>query len=223
MDRIQGTNAAETTYGLEEASTASHLVQSVRKVRGNMTKIAQTVFLGALLLASAVGSLAQTSSKGARGSLVVVMKDGHRQTIPVASINKIEFKDGDVLVSKDGGQKSFRMSEVQSFEFDSSPTSSFEPGKNHFVGKWRVSEGPGGGTFYITLEADGEAHKTVGGSHGTWTVVDGEARIAWDDGWHDAIRKVGTKHEKVAFEPGRTFSDDPSNVTDAVNTSPEPI
>jgi hypothetical protein len=54
-------------------------------------------------------------------------------------------------------------------------------------------------------------------------VVDGEARIAWDDGWHDAIRKVGTKHEKVAFEPGKTFSDEPSNITDAVNTSPEPI
>lgn len=188
-----------------------------------MSKIAQAALLGTLLLAATVGSLAQMGSKDARGSLTVVMKDGHRQTIPVATISKIEFKDGDVVVSKDGGPKSFRMSEVQSFEFDSSPVSSFAPGRNHFVGKWRVSETPEGGTFYITLEANGEAHKTVGGSHGTWTVVDGEARIAWDDGWHDAIRKVGTKHEKVAFEPGKSFSDEPSNVTDAVNTSPEPI
>jgi hypothetical protein len=54
-------------------------------------------------------------------------------------------------------------------------------------------------------------------------VVDGEARIAWDDGWHDLIRKVGTKHEKVAFEPGKAFSEEPNNVTAAVNTSPEPI
>jgi len=187
-----------------------------------MHRIVKAIFLGILLLA-AVATLAQGASKDARGSLVVVMKDGHRQTIPVSDITRIEFKDGSILVSKDGGQKSFRMSEVQSFEFDSSAPSSFAPGKNHFVGKWRVSESPEGGTFYITLEANGEAHKTVGGSHGTWTVVDGEARIAWDDGWHDAIRKVGTKHEKVAFEPGRTFSEQPSNVTDAVNTNPEPI
>ena len=188
-----------------------------------MSKIAHSILLGTLLLASAVGNFAQMASRDAHGSLVVVMKDGKRQTIPVAAISKIEFKDGDIVVSKDGGPKSFRMSEVQSFEFDTPAASSFAPGKNHFVGKWRVSEMPDSGTFYITLEANGEAHKTVGGSHGTWTVVDGEARIAWEDGWHDAIRKVGTKHEKVAFEPGKSFSDEPSNVTDAVNTSPEPI
>jgi hypothetical protein len=192
-----------------------------------MSKIAQAVLLGTLLLASAMGSFAQMGSKDARGSLTVVMKDGHRQTIPVASISKIEFKDGDIVVVKDGGQKSFHMSEVQSFEFDSSPVSSFAPGRNHFVGKWKVGVGPGPGSesgyFYITLQADGEAHKTLGADHGTWTVVDGEARIAWDDGWHDVIRKVGTKHEKVAFEPGKSVSDDSNNVTDAVNTSPEPI
>lgn len=188
-----------------------------------MTKIAQAALLGTLLLAATVGSFAQMASKDAHGSLTVVMKDGHRQAIRVAEINKIEFKDGDIVIVKDGGQKTFRMSEVQSFEFDSSAGSSFAPGRNHFVGKWRVSETPNSGTFYITLRANGEAYKTVGGSHGTWTVVEGEARIAWDDGWHDAIRKVGTKHEKVAYEPGKSFSDDPSNVTDAVNTSPEPI
>lgn len=188
-----------------------------------MSKITNLILVGILLLLSAIGSGAQMASNSARGALVVVMKDGHRQTIPVATIAKIEFKDGDIVVSKDGGAKSFRMSDVQSFEFDSSAPAAFAPGKNHFVGKWKVSETSLGGTFYITLEANGEAHKTVGGSHGTWTVVDGEARIAWDDGWHDAIRKVGAKHEKVAFEPGKTFSDEPSNVTNAVNTSPEPI
>jgi hypothetical protein len=54
-------------------------------------------------------------------------------------------------------------------------------------------------------------------------VVNGEAEISWDDGWHDAIRKVGTKHEKFAFEPGKSFSDSPSNVTNATNTQPNPI
>ncbi len=185
-----------------------------------MRNSAKAVFCGIVLLACAIATLGQSQS---RGSLAVVMKDGHRQTIPVAAITKIEFRDGDIVISKDGGQKSFRMSEVQSFEFDSSAASSFAPGRNHFLGKWRVSESPAGGTFYITLEANGEAHKTVGGSHGTWTVVDGEARIAWDDGWHDVIRRVGTKHEKVAFEPGKSLSEEPSNITDAVNTNPEPI
>jgi hypothetical protein len=34
--------------------------------------------------------------------LIVVMKDGHRQTIPVAEITKIEFKDADIVVFRDG-------------------------------------------------------------------------------------------------------------------------
>jgi len=49
-------------------------------------------------------------------------------------------------------------------------------------------------------------------------VVGGEAHINWDDGWHDAIRKVGNKYQKVAFPPGSSFSGTPSNVTDAVYT-----
>ena len=76
---------------------------------------------------------------------------------------------------------------------------------------------------YITLDENGEATKSIGAAHGLWTYVDGEARIAWDDGWHDAIRKVGTKHEKFAYAPGKSFSDEPSNVTDARNPNPQPI
>jgi len=75
----------------------------------------------------------------------------------------------------------------------------------------------------VPLEADGDAKKTHGEEHGTWTLVDGQARIAWDDGWHDVIRKVGAKHEKLAYEPGRSFDESPSNVTAARNTNPKPI
>lgn len=188
-----------------------------------MHTIVKTVLLGIILGASAIGSLGQSASRDARGSLIVVMKDGRRETIPVAEINKIEFKDADIVVFRDGGQKSFRMSETQSFEFDTSASTALAPGRNHFVGKWKVGQGPGAGNFYITLEANGEAHKSIGADHGTWTVVDGEARIAWDDGWHDAIRKRGSVHEKVAFEPGKTFDDAPSNVTAAHNTELKPI
>jgi hypothetical protein len=190
---------------------------------GNMHTTVKAVLFGIILVALAIGSLGQAGSRDAHGSLIVVMKDGRRQTIPVAEITKIEFKDADIVVFRDGGQKSFRMSETQSFEFDTSASTAFTPGWNHFVGKWRVGQGPGAGDFYITLGANGEAHKTLGADHGIWKVVDGEARIAWDDGWHDVIRKVGTKHEKVAFEPGKSFSEKPNNVTAAVNTSPEPI
>jgi hypothetical protein len=183
----------------------------------------KTVLLGIIIVALAIGSSGQAVSRSGHGSLVVVMKDGHRQAIPVDEITKIEFKDVDIVVFRDGGQKSFHISETQSFEFDTSASRAFVSGRNHFVGKWRVGQGPGAGDFYITLEVNGEAHKTIGANHGTWTVVDGEARIAWDDGWHDLIRKVGTKHEKVAFEPGKSFSEVPNNVTNAVNTTPEPI
>jgi hypothetical protein len=102
------------------------------------------------------------------------------------------------------------------------PVSEMSPGRGHFVGKWEVGQG-NGSNFFITLDADGEARKTLGASHGTWTVVDGEARISWSDGWHDSIRKVGTRHEKRAFEPGKSFDDTPTNVTSARNTQPKPI
>jgi hypothetical protein len=180
-----------------------------------MRNLLKAAFAGMLVLASAVAGLGQ-----GRGSLIVVLKDGHRQTFSVAEITKIEFKATSIVVIKDGGQQSFPLSEVQSFEFDAS--ASFPMGRNHFVGKWKVGDGAGS-DFYITLEADGQARKTTGSPNGTWTVVDGEAHIAWDDGWHDAIRKVGTKHQKVAFDPGKSFSDEPNNVTDAVNTTAQPI
>ena len=188
-----------------------------------MHRVVKAVLLGILLVASAIGSLGQVASRDPHGSLIVVMKDGRRETIPLAEITKVEFKEADIVVFGERGQKRFRMSETESFEFGTSASTAIAPGRHHFVGKWRVGQGPGAGDFYITLESNGEAHKTLGADHGTWKVVDGEARIAWDDGWHDVIRKVGTKHEKVAFEPGKSLSETPNNVTNAVNTSAEPI
>jgi hypothetical protein len=34
---------------------------------------------------------------------------------------------------------------------------------------------------------------------------------------------VGSKHEKLAYEPGKSFDDTPTNVTAARNTNPKPI
>ena len=151
------------------------------------------VVLAVLTLASV--SLAVPVAADEQNSLVIVFKDGHQQTFSMAEVARIEFKTS--------GAPSLA-------------------GRGRFLGKWRVGDGAGG-HFFITLEPSGVAGKSIGASHGTWTVVNGEARIAWDDGWHDAIRKVGDKYEKAAFSPGKTFSDPPSNVTEAENTSPQAI
>jgi hypothetical protein len=176
--------------------------------------------LGILIVVTAIS----LPSHGAetRKSVVLTFTDGHHQSFPIADISGIEFKDVAILKFKDGHQKDFPLGEVARIEFSPAGGNDSQFGRNHFLGKWEVGDGAGS-NFYITLESDGQARKTLGSSHGTWTVVDGEARISWDDGWHDMIRKAGTKHEKVAFAPGKSFSDDPDNVTNARNTSPEPI
>jgi hypothetical protein len=140
----------------------------------------------------------------------------------MAEIERIDFKAPGLIVYKDGHQEKFAASDIARIEFGNSAASEMMPGRGQVVGKWEVGQG-NGSTFFITLDADGEAKKTLGSSHGTWTLVDGEARISWDDGWHDAIRKVGTKHEKLAYEPGKSFDDTPTNVTAARNTQPKPI
>jgi hypothetical protein len=89
-----------------------------------------------------------------------------------------------------------------------------------FVGRWEVGTGVGGQTFYITLESDGKATKSMGSRHGKWTVFGDEARISWDDGWHDVIRKAGSRWEKAAYAPGKSFSDQPDNITGATRTEP---
>ena len=177
----------------------------------------------AFILMPALSALAAAADdhRADERNIVVVLNDGRRQNFPLASVARIEFGNGPTLVFKDGHQQSFAAADVARFEFSSQEPEA-HVGRNHFLGKWEVGQG-NGMNFTITLETDGQAHKTIGASHGTWIVVDSEARIAWDDGWHDAIRKVGSKHEKRAFAPGKSFSDEPDNVTDARNTNPQPI
>lgn len=179
-------------------------------------RVAVSLLPGVFLVPVAV---AMPGPAGSRNSVVIVFKDGHKQSVYLADIERIDFKAPGMIVFKDGHQQNIAGSEIARIEFE---TSAVPMGRNHFVGKWEVGEG-NGSSFFITLEASGEARKTLGASHGTWAFVDGEARISWDDGWHDVIRKVGGKHEKVAFEPGKSFSDPPANVTAARNTEPRPI
>ena len=187
-----------------------------------MRGLIRVVGTSGILLLALAGTLATASPADDHGSVVIVFKDGRHQSFAVAEIARIDFKAPSVIVYKDGHQEKISTADIARIEFETA-VSAMVPSRAHFVGKWEVGEGNGGGRFFITLEANGDARKTLGAAHGTWTLVDGEARITWDDGWHDAIRKVGTKHEKVAFEPGKSFSDTPSNVTAARNTEPRPI
>jgi hypothetical protein len=93
-------------------------------------------------------------------------------------------------------------------------------GTDYFLGKWEVGDG-NSGSFFITLEPNGEAVRSLGASHGIWAIVGEEARISWDDGWHDVIRKTGDGHEKFAFAPSTALDDKAANVTAARKTEPK--
>jgi hypothetical protein len=174
-----------------------------------------------LLFTISIGSL-KANGADDHSSVVIVYKDGHRQTFASAEISRIDLKSPATIIYKDGHREKIG-SAIDHIDFDESGLSAMMPGRSHFIGKWEVGEGNGGSTFYITLEANGEARKTHGAPHGTWTLVDGEARISWDDGWHDVICKTSSGHEKRAYEPGRSFDDSPSNITEARNTQRKPI
>src|SRR6202051_3044365 len=173
----------------------------------------KAVCILAILTLGAASAQAKTGAEpaGDHGSIVIVFKDGHRQSLLVADIARIEFKTPVMIVFKSGREQDVPATDIARIEFETS-ASALVPSRNHFLGKWEVGEG-NGFNFYITLEADGEAKKSIGSAHGTWTVVDGEARISWDDGWHDAIRKVGRKNEKGALGPGKSFGGTASKVT----------
>ena len=183
----------------------------------------KAIFLLIVLVVSSAAALSEQSSitRPQSNSLVLIFKDGHQKSFAMSEVSRIEFNPARVVL-KNGHQENFVGNEIVRIEMNQAVADNGVLGRNHFVGKWKVGTGAGS-DFFMTLRSDGTAEKTLGASHGTWTLVNGEARISWDDGWHDAIRKVGSKHEKFAYEPGKSFDDEPSNVTDARNTTAQPI
>jgi hypothetical protein len=162
-------------------------------------------FISAAALAIAIlfGLPAAEAQTGSRpNTLVLVFKDGHRQSVNLNEIQRLEFP-GAVpagLISTPG------------------------PSRARFLGKWEVGEG-NGENFYITLRDDGNALRTMNTldhEHGTWQYVNGDAQVTWDDGWQDCIRKVSGQFKKFAYREGKTFSDEPDNVTNARNLTQNP-
>jgi len=169
-----------------------------------MRKLFVAAGLAVLSLSALPASFAKAApaKKDSGNSIVIVFKDGHRQTFNLADISRVEFT-GSGTASAIG----------------SMPDS---PARGRYIGKWVVGDG-NGNTFIITLKEDGNAERSLREIHGTWTYVNGDALITWDDGAKDAIRKAGSKFEKYAYSSGKSFSDDPDNVTSAQNTTPHPI
>ncbi|HVP64615.1 MAG TPA: hypothetical protein VMT82_06950 [candidate division Zixibacteria bacterium] len=157
-----------------------------------------------LLLALGVPLIAQNSAKDSANSnsIVITFRDGHQQTFSLAEIAKIEFKPQAGSVAK-------------------MPGSSAElPRREAFIGRWQVGDGHGH-FYHFTFQENGEATNDVPQSgHGKWTYVKGELRVEWDNGWHDVIRKVGTKYKKYAYAPGVPFINVPDHVADAEKTEP---
>ena len=161
--------------------------------------------LSALLLFSVPSSFATgaPTAKSGAASIVIVFKDGHRQTFSLSEIERIEFPGSGTMTS------------------DSGSGNQLTP-RGRYFGKWEAGDG-NGGTFTITLKEDGEALRSIGNMRGKWVYVNGEAHVTWADGAQDAIRKVGSKFQKSAYASGKSFTDTPDNVTDAHNTAPHPI
>lgn len=143
--------------------------------------------------------LAANPQNAGGNSVVIVFKDGHRQTVNLADLDRIEFP-GPVpagLLSVPG------------------------PSRARFIGRWEVGDG-NGENFIITLHDDGTAHRSLRETRGTWQYVNGEAQIRWDDGSNDCIRKVGAWYKKFWYKPEEAFSGTPENVTSARNLSANP-
>jgi hypothetical protein len=165
-----------------------------------MRKIVSAASLFAILLITAGIGIAAPAPKAAPGTIVIVFKDGHRQSFNLADIERVEFP----TAGSEG------------------TVSSSGPSRGHFFGRWEVGDGSGG-TFYITLQESGDAMRSMGNVHGKWAYVNGEAQITWDDGAEDAIRRVGSRYQKFAYKEGKSFTDIPDNVTSASNITPKPI
>jgi hypothetical protein len=163
-----------------------------------MKSFVRLTCLAALIcVAGSLGQVAaHAASKDTSGTIVIVFKDGHRQSFNLSDIAHVEFAGGDSSASAD----SYRV-----------------PSRGRFIGKWECGDGHGK-NFYITLHDDGTAYRSIGDVNGRWEYVDGEAHVTWEDGAKDAIRKSGPQYFKFAYGEGKSFTDDPDNVAHARNT-----
>ena len=168
-----------------------------------MRKIVVCLVAGVLALGSAWGWGQRPGARGGLGQIVIVFKDGHRQSFNLADVARIEFAGGGVVA-------------------EAGPAPAGAPPRGHFLGNWEVGDG-NGGRFTIRLNDDGSAWRSLHRVHGHWAYVNGEARVTWDDGAKDCIRRVDGQDKKFAYGAGKGFTDEPDNVAEAKNTNRGPV
>ena len=169
-----------------------------------MRKINAIHGLVVICLFAVSAGLSAAPPKNGSGTIVIVFKDGHRQTFNLSDIERVEFP---APPPAPGGAAALNPE---------------APPRGHYVGRWECGDG-NGGTFYIDLKENGEALRSIGDVRGHWEYVNGEAHVTWDDGAQDAIRKVGSRYQKSAYDAGKSFTDHPNNVANARLTNPKPI
>jgi hypothetical protein len=185
-----------------------------------MISVKHPFVLAGLLLAVTLSVAAQSKSSN---TVTIIYRDHHQQTVSSSEVSRIDFRNDVLVLNRSGREEKIPLSQVANIEVHETSAEA-TTGRSHYIGKWRVGMDSGTSrSFEITLDRDGKARKTLGGAHGTWTFVDGAAQIAWEDGWHDMIVQVGSKHEKRAYEPGKSFSAKPSNVTEARRANDQSI
>jgi hypothetical protein len=108
-----------------------------------MRSLAGSVALSGLLvlLFAVADAMARPAAGPAddRNSVVIVFKDGHRQSFAAAEIARMDFKAPAVIVYKDGHQEKFLPSDIARIEFGTSSLSEMMPGRGHYAGKWEVA------------------------------------------------------------------------------------
>jgi len=166
-----------------------------------MRKVFSIAGLALLLCLAVPYGFARTPAKSGASTIVIVFKDGHRQSFNLSEVARVEF----------GGN---------TVEAETASAGTQLP--RQYVGRWEVGDG-NGRNFYITLREDGTAVRSQGNVHGKWVFANGEAEATWDDGVHDAIRKAGSGFQKRAFGATKSFTDNPDNVANAQNTTPHPL
>jgi hypothetical protein len=169
-----------------------------------MRKFSEISGLAAVCLFAVSAGWCAAPAKNSSATIVIVFKDGHRQTFNLSDIERVEFP---ASLPASGSAAA------------SNPEA---PPRGHYVGRWECGDG-NGGTFFIDLKENGDALRSIGDVRGHWEYVNGEAHVTWDDGAQDAIRKVGSHYQKSAYEAGKSFSDHPANVASARLTNPKPI
>src|SRR5579872_7137812 len=73
-------------------------------------------------------------------TIVITFKDGHRQSLAVAQIARLDFKSPSVIIYRDGHHEKLNAADIARIDFDSPDATATLPGRAHFLGKWEVGD-----------------------------------------------------------------------------------